>query len=150
MAANWNQIDLKTKIAFKANLLSFLSNNSARANIDILKAVIQCLIQIIKFAWFDDPKFKEIISELQSFSTSSLNHWHIALIAYDTLINEMSYFNKGRNLSTNRRVSMNFRDIYSRGNSNLFIKISWNIVRQAWKSSGRSAATNDGNYITMY
>lgn len=40
----------------------------------------------------------------------SLEHSLIALYAVDQIVLEMTYVNKGKNLTINRRVSLNFRD----------------------------------------
>ena len=40
----------------------------------------------------------------------SLEHILIGLYAIDQIVLEMTYINKGRNLTVNRRVSLNFRD----------------------------------------
>lgn len=40
----------------------------------------------------------------------SLEHTLIGLYAIDQMVLEMTYVNKGKNLTINRRVSLNFRD----------------------------------------
>ena len=90
----WNKIDIKVKCEFKNYLLVYLSNKST-FTLDALKVVIQCLTTIVKFAWFDDPEFQKIVLELQKFALLSDNHQMIALVALDSLIQEMNYFNKG-------------------------------------------------------
>ena len=40
----------------------------------------------------------------------SLEHTLIGLYAIDQIVLEMTYVNKGKNLTINRRVSLNFRD----------------------------------------
>ena len=40
----------------------------------------------------------------------SLEHILIGLYTIDQIVLEMTYVNKGRNLTVNRRVSLNFRD----------------------------------------
>lgn len=40
----------------------------------------------------------------------SLEHSLIALYTVDQIVLEMTYVNKGKNLTINRRVSLNFRD----------------------------------------
>jgi hypothetical protein len=40
----------------------------------------------------------------------SLEHSLIALYAVEQIVLEMTYINKGKNLTINRRVSLNFRD----------------------------------------
>jgi len=40
----------------------------------------------------------------------SLEHSLIALYAVEQIVLEMTYVNKGKNLTINRRVSLNFRD----------------------------------------
>ena len=40
----------------------------------------------------------------------SPEHTLIALLTIDQMVLEMTYVNKGKNLTINRRVSLNFRD----------------------------------------
>lgn len=40
----------------------------------------------------------------------SIEHHLIALYTVDQIVLEMTYVNKGKNLTVNRRVSLNFRD----------------------------------------
>jgi hypothetical protein len=40
----------------------------------------------------------------------SIDHTLIGLYAVDQIVLEMTYLNKGKNLTVNRRVSLNFRD----------------------------------------
>jgi hypothetical protein len=40
----------------------------------------------------------------------SIEHTLIGLYTVDQIVLEMTYVNKGRNLTVNRRVSLNFRD----------------------------------------
>lgn len=40
----------------------------------------------------------------------SLQHSLIALYTVEQMVLEMTYINKGKNLTINRRVSINFRD----------------------------------------
>lgn len=40
----------------------------------------------------------------------SIEHSLIALYTVDQIVLEMTYVNKGKNLTINRRVSLNFRD----------------------------------------
>ena len=95
ISTHWNKIETKTKMDFKVYLMNYLANKATTLNMDTIKALIQCLIYITKLAWFDDPGFKEIVGELQTFASFSYNHKLIAFMAYDSLIQEMSYFNKG-------------------------------------------------------
>ncbi len=94
-ASNWNKVDIKTKVDFKAYLVSYLANKASSTSLDTLKAVVQCLIFVVKLGWFDDPAFQRIVPELQNFATLSYNHQMVAFITFDMLIQEMTYFNKG-------------------------------------------------------
>jgi len=107
---HWNKIGVDVKINFKDYLLNYLANKAGTLSLEILKAIIQCLLIIIKLAWLDDPAFQKIILDLQAFSQLSYNHRMIAFITYDSLIKEMDYYNKNRSLGQNRRVSMHFKD----------------------------------------
>ena len=95
-ASSWNKIESKTKVEFKLYLMNYLASKAATTSIDSLKAIIQCLILIVKLAWFDDPTFKDIVSEFQTFGTFSYNHQLVTFIAYDLFIQEMCYFNKSK------------------------------------------------------
>ena len=94
-SANWNKIDVKIKIDFKSYLISYLANKAAVTASDTLKAVVQCLVFIVKRSWFDDPCFQSVATELQNFAALSYNHQMVALIALAMLIQEMLYLNKG-------------------------------------------------------
>lgn len=95
-ASNWNKIETKIKLDFKDYLISFLIKNGAQDNLNSIKAILQCFAQTVKFGWFEDPKFKDSVIELQAFSSYSPSHLLISFIGYDLLINEMAYIHKGK------------------------------------------------------
>eukprot|EP00826_Nyctotherus_ovalis_P014966 TRINITY_DN14218_c0_g1_i3.p1 TRINITY_DN14218_c0_g1~~TRINITY_DN14218_c0_g1_i3.p1 ORF type:complete len:225 (-),score=51.67 TRINITY_DN14218_c0_g1_i3:682-1356(-) len=117
-STHWNKIDIKVKASYKDYFLNLLVSKTGQFSLEEIKAIIQCLLIIVKLAWLDDPAFQKIVLELQEFSRISYNHQMIAFIAYDSLIQEMDYYNKsssfashlGRSLGQNKRVSMHFKD----------------------------------------
>lgn len=117
-STHWNKIDIKIKASYKDYFLNLLVNKTGVFSLDEIKAIIQCLLIIVKLAWLDDPGFQKIVLELQEFSRVSYTHQMVAFLAYDSLIREMDYFNKsssfasrlGRSLGQNKRVSMHFKD----------------------------------------
>ena len=72
--------------------------------------IITLLAKVVKMSWFDHPELQSFIQDLIKFQTLSKEHLRIALTAMHDLIIEMSYVHKIKNLTINRRISLNFRD----------------------------------------
>ncbi len=111
LTSNWNKIDTKVKVEFKAYLMNYLATKAPALGMDTLKVVIQCLVLLVKLGWFDDPSFKSIVTELQTFSTFSYSHQLIAFVAFDFLIQEMGSYNKTRSPIQNLNVTADFQDL---------------------------------------
>jgi hypothetical protein len=72
--------------------------------------MILLLAKICKLSWFDHPELQTVITDITNLFPMSLEHSLIALYAVEQIIMEMTYVLKGKNLTINRRVSLNFRD----------------------------------------
>ncbi|CDW76789.1 importin-n-terminal domain-containing protein [Stylonychia lemnae] len=98
---NWLKIPLEEKVAIKEYLLNFLANKALKCNRQVMKMMIILLAKISKLSWFDHPELQNVMSP---------EHILIGLLTIDQMVLEMTYINKGKNLTINRRVSLNFRD----------------------------------------
>ena len=72
--------------------------------------VIILLAKVVKMSWFDLPELQGIVPDLSKLASMSTNHQLVAMYAINDLILEMSYIAKIKNLTVNRRISINFRD----------------------------------------
>ena len=61
-------------------------------------------------SWFDHPELQGIVVDLIKMCNMSPTHSLIALQAMNDLIIEMGYVHRVKNLTMNRRISLNFRD----------------------------------------
>jgi len=68
------------------------------------------LAKITKMSWFDHPDLQSIVQDLFKLFQVSEKHKLIAFQAINDLIVEMTYVHKVKNLTVNRRISLNFRD----------------------------------------
>lgn len=66
--------------------------------------------KVTKMSWFDHPELQGIVTDLLKMCTVSAQHTLIALQAINDLIIEMGYVHRVKNLTMNRRISLNFRD----------------------------------------
>eukprot|EP00347_Sterkiella_histriomuscorum_P000570 403375338 len=101
---NWLKIPLEEKVAIKEYLLGFLANKAMKVDRQVMKMMIILLAKISKLSWFDHPELQNVVTEM------SLDHTLIGLLTIEQMVLEMTYVNKGKNLTINRRVSLNFRD----------------------------------------
>lgn len=78
----------------------------------VVKMMILLLAKIAKLGWFDDPDIKTgLVIELNKIMLNPNDlHKLIGLQAIDQLMVEMSYMTKMKNVTLNRRISLNFRD----------------------------------------
>jgi hypothetical protein len=72
--------------------------------------IIVLLCKVTKMSWFDHPELQGIVSEISQLFSMTSKHFHIGLQTLHDLIIEMSYVHRVKNLTTNRRISLNFRD----------------------------------------
>jgi hypothetical protein len=66
--------------------------------------------KVTKMSWFDHPELQAIVADLLKMCSLSPQHCLIALQAMNDLIIEMGYVHRVKNLTMNRRISLNFRD----------------------------------------
>lgn len=78
----------------------------------VVKMMILLLAKIAKLGWFDDPDIKTglVIDLNKIMQNPNDQHKLIGLQAVDQLMVEMSYMTKMKNVTLNRRISLNFRD----------------------------------------
>ena len=79
----------------------------------VVNMMMILLAKIAKLAWFDDPVIKTgLVPELTKIIQIKENPIHqlIGLRSLNELLNEMTYMTKMKNLTINRRISLNFRD----------------------------------------
>lgn len=72
--------------------------------------VIMLLAKVVKMSWFDHPDVQGIVTEISRLFGLGQKHFLIALQMIEDLIVEMTYVHKVKNLTVNRRISLNFRD----------------------------------------
>jgi len=72
--------------------------------------VITLLVKVTKMSWFDTPEIQGIVSDLEPLFDRSPKHFLIGLQTINDLIIEMTYVHRSKNLTQNRRISLNFRD----------------------------------------
>lgn len=111
----WLKIPLEEKTAIRRYLLNYLMSEATVLSHEkqVVKMMMLLLARITKLGWFDDADIKNgIVPELTKIlDQKSAEHRLVGLEALDQLIVEMTYMTKSRNLSLNRRVSLNFRDV---------------------------------------
>ena len=72
--------------------------------------VVILLAKIVKLAWLEQPVVQSTVLDLLQFGQLGDRHNLIAMTTLDELIVEMSYFVRGVNLHSHRRISTHFRD----------------------------------------
>ena len=107
---HWSGIPPQEKIAIKDYILNFLATKGVQLNMQVLNMIIILLAKVVKMSWFDHPELQSIVGDLSKLANISTNHQLIAMYAINDLILEMSYVSKIKNLTINRRISINFRD----------------------------------------
>ena len=98
------------KIAIKDYILNFLAAKGPQLNNQVLKMVIMLLAKVTKMSWFDSTELQVIVPQLQKLGNMSQAHSLVSMYAINDLVLEMSYVAKMKNLTINRRTSINFRD----------------------------------------
>ena len=107
---HWSAIPTEEKLAIKDYILNFLAAKGVQLSQQVLKMIIILLAKVVKMSWFDHPELQAIVPDLSKLASMSTNHQLIAMYAINDLIMEMSYIAKIKNLTVNRRISINFRD----------------------------------------
>jgi len=72
--------------------------------------VILVIVKVTKLSWFEHTEIQSIVSDLINLCNISQQHCLIAMKVMDDLIIEMGYVQRQKNLISNRRVSLSFRD----------------------------------------
>ncbi len=106
----WLKVETQEKLQIKNYLLQFLAQKGPEADRQVLKMVIVLLCKVAKMSWFDHPELQGIVQELSPLFQMTNKHFLIGLQTLQDLIIEMSYVHRVKNLTTNRRISLNFRD----------------------------------------
>jgi len=111
LSDHWTKVSSETKLQLKEYCLHFLANKSLACEKGVLKMVLQLIAKICKLSWLDNLELKTLVDDiLQLFTINSSEHILIGLYAIEQIILEMTYLYKGKTLTLNRRVSLNFRD----------------------------------------
>lgn len=111
----------------------------------VVKMMMLLLARITKMGWFDDADIKNsIVPELTKIlDQKNAAHRLVGFEALDQLIMEMTYMTQTKNLSLNRRVSLNFRDVA------LFQIFSNNLKFVANLTNMLQQEINSGNFESM-
>lgn len=101
---------MQEKVSIKDYLLNFLATRSLNCDEQVRNMIIIVLAKIAKMSWFDHPELQSVVQDLMRLFTLSQGHMLVGLKAIADLIIEMTYVHKVKNLTVNRRISLNFRD----------------------------------------
>jgi len=107
---HWLKIEVSEKLQIKDYLIHFLVQKGPACDKQVLKMVMILVAKVTKMSWFDHPELQGIVTDLLKMCTISPQHSLIALQAINDLIIEMGYVHRVKNLTMNRRISLNFRD----------------------------------------
>ena len=110
LTESWLKVETAEKLQIKSYLLNFLAQKGPSADHQVLKMIIVLLCKVTKMSWFDHPELQGIVGELSPLFSMSPKHFLIGLQTLHDLIIEMSYVHRVKNLTVNRRISINFRD----------------------------------------
>lgn len=138
---------MEEKTAIRQYLLSYLMSEATVLSHDkqVVKMMMLLLARITKMGWFDDADIKNsIVPELTKIlDQKNAAHRLVGFEALDQLIMEMTYMTQTKNLSLNRRVSLNFRDVA------LFQIFSNNLKFVANLTNMLQQEINSGNFESM-
>ena len=109
-STHWAKIPVQEKVSIKDYLLNFLAQKGLSCDDAVRNMIIIVLAKIAKMSWFDHPELQSVVQDLMQLFPLSQGHMLIGLKAIHDLIIEMTYVHKVKNLTINRRISLNFRD----------------------------------------
>ncbi|CAI9102605.1 OLC1v1000900C2 [Oldenlandia corymbosa var. corymbosa] len=107
-----HSLSLQLRLDIRNYLVSYLAKRGPELQPFVVGSLIQLLCRITKFGWFDDDKFKDVVTESTSFlsQATSSEHYAIGLKILNQLVCEMNQPNPGLSSTHHRRVACAFRD----------------------------------------
>mmetsp|Transcript_27872 Transcript_27872/g.62200 ORF Transcript_27872/g.62200 Transcript_27872/m.62200 type:complete len:149 (-) Transcript_27872:366-812(-) len=79
VTTHWNNFETAQHVTIRDYLLRYLAEKGPSLPPFVLSALLALLCRITKLGWFDDPRHREIVSEVTKFLTASTDHCLIGL-----------------------------------------------------------------------
>eukprot|EP00033_Pygsuia_biforma_P003298 GCRY01003615.1.p1 GENE.GCRY01003615.1~~GCRY01003615.1.p1 ORF type:complete len:1074 (-),score=340.38 GCRY01003615.1:314-3535(-) len=110
VTTNWPAFSATDTIGLRDFVFEYLGTRGPMLASFVLTSLIQLLCRITKMGWLESSQHRELPQKLTKFLEASADHCVLGLNALNGLVAEMSSPVKGRSLTVNRKLAMNFRD----------------------------------------
>jgi exportin-7 len=110
VTSHWNNFSVTQHVTIRDYLLKYLAEKGPTLPVFVLTALLSLLARLTKLGWFDDPKHRDIVSEVTKFLTASIDHCGVGLRALNCLVEEFNVPVSGRTLTHHRKTAVSFRD----------------------------------------
>lgn len=110
VTSHWNNFSVTQHVTIRDYLLKYLAEKGPTLPVFVLTALLSLLARLTKLGWFDDPKHRDIVSEITKFLTASIDHCGVGLRALNCLVEEFNVPVTGRTLTHHRKTAVSFRD----------------------------------------
>ncbi|GMP97974.1 hypothetical protein CsSME_00046028 [Camellia sinensis var. sinensis] len=104
------RLPLQLRLDIRNYLTNYLATRGPDLEPFVIGSLIQLFCRVIKFGWFDDDSFREVVKESMNFLNQATFHYAIGLKILNQLISEMNQPNPGLPSTHHRRVACSFRD----------------------------------------
>lgn len=105
------RLPLQLRLDIRNYLTNYLATRGPDLEPFVIGSLIQLFCRVIKFGWFDDDSFREVVKESMNFLNQQATfHYAIGLKILNQLISEMNQPNPGLPSTHHRRVACSFRD----------------------------------------
>ncbi|XP_019159433.1 PREDICTED: exportin-7-like isoform X2 [Ipomoea nil] len=106
-----HSLSLQLRLDLWNYLINYLASRGPKLQPFVIGSLIQLLCRITKFGWFDDDRFRELVTESIKFMTQATSdHYAIGLKILNQLVCEMNQPNPGLPSTHHRKVAFSFRD----------------------------------------
>ncbi|CAL1377134.1 unnamed protein product [Linum trigynum] len=106
-----HSLSLQLRLDIRNYLVNYLATRGPNLEHYVISSLIRLLCRLTKFGWFDDDRFRELVTESTSFlSQATSDHYAIGLKILNQLVTEMNVSTSGLPSTHHRRVACSFRD----------------------------------------
>lgn len=104
------RLPLQLRLDIRNYLLNYLATRGPDLEAFVIGSLIQLFCRLVKFGWFDDESFRDVVKESMNFLHQSTVHYSIGLKILNQLVSEMNQPNPGLSTIFHRKVASSFKD----------------------------------------
>ena len=106
----WNNFTVDQKVDIQNYVLNYLGEKGVVVDDFVVVQLAKLTCRITKLGWFDDLRFRDIVTETTRFLQATIDHHSMGLRILTELVDEMNNPTNGRTLTQHRKIAVSFRD----------------------------------------